>query len=287
MKPHPSPMLFALLIGFASTSAYAQDPQNPGPGRFVLGGTARLVPDPENPANDVIRIRTDIAPFFGTVSRRANVKIERLDNMLEFKGWFDPGDGANRLPNSCTGGSPRLQISIDLDGDGDPDGNAFGYFGPPPEFTLCPMETWLSEDLTGAGDIAITGLPLFPSTGRTTPNEELEWDLTQFGGAFYNTWSQVEDFFASHPRHLACSIALVDDTFDIPFMTGTAYYDIFSAGRATFADRNDVARGFARGCQERDHDDDLHEGDRDHDHDEDVADAAFDRDRRLRAKGGS
>ena len=29
----------------------------------------------------------------------------------------------------------------------------------------------------------------------------LRWDLTQFGGAFYNTWSDVETFFAAYPNH--------------------------------------------------------------------------------------
>src|ERR1700732_4790185 len=60
----------------------------PGGGKFLLSGTAQLDADPENPANDVIEIRTDIAPFYGTVSRTVNVKIDQLDNTLEFKAWF-------------------------------------------------------------------------------------------------------------------------------------------------------------------------------------------------------
>lgn len=83
---------------------------------------------------------------------------------------------------------------------------------------------------------------------------------------------------------MVCSIALVDDTFGIPFMTGTAYCDVFSAGRATFEHRRDVARGFARGCRQRDHGADLHEGDRDHDHDEDQDDERFESERRQRVE---
>lgn len=253
-------------------------------GKFLLGGTAQFAQDPENPANDVIVIRTDIPPFYGTVSRTVNVKVEQLDNMVEFKAWF----AANALPpgKTCFGGSPRIQLAIDTDGDGVPDGNAFGYFGASPNFVGCPMETWLYEDLTGAGDIAITGAPLFPSTGETWPNEELEWDLTQFGGPFYNTWSQTEAFFAAFPLHLVCTVALVDDEF-APVMQGTAYYDLFSAGRATLTNHSDVVgRGFAKGCGKPDDGDVDSDDDHDRDHDVDADDARFDHDRRERAKNG-
>jgi len=266
----------ALAASAATPAADGRPRRDRDRGRFFLGGTARLARDPENRANSVIRIRTDVEPFFGTVSRRANVKVRRLDNMLEFKAWF-------LAPSkSCTGGAPRLQLAIDADGDGRPDGNAFGYFGPSPNFRGCPPGTWLYEDLTGAGDAAITAPLLFPSTGGVTPNEELEWDLTQLGGTFYNTWSQLETFFDAFPHHLVCSVALVDDTFGIPFMSGTAYYDLFSAGRATWKDGDDTfRRGFARGCRDRDHDDDIHPGDVDRDHDQDEGDAGFDSRRRL------
>jgi hypothetical protein len=237
----------------------------------------------------VIRIRTDVAPFFGTISRVVNTQIDKLDNLLEFKAWFDITlAGLPPLPTakSCVGGSPRLQLAVDTDGDGVSNGNAFGYFGPSPSFTGCPPQTWLSEDFTGAGDIAITPPLLFPSTGRVTPNEELEWDLTQFGGGFYNTWSQTEAFFTAMPFHQVCSVALVDDTFDAPGMTGTAYYDLFSAGKATLVDRGDIAgRGFAQGCLRVDHGDDHHGGDHDRDHDRNDNDDKYDRDRRDRQHG--
>lgn len=269
-----------LVFGAVQTGG-ADDHRHRGPnGRndgFLLGGTAVLDRDPENPANTVVRIRTDIAPFFGTVSRIANVPVDRLDDMLEFKTWFT-------APMSCAGGSPRIQLGIDVDGDGQRDGNAFGYFGPYPDYTGCPMETWLYEDLTGGGDVAITAPPLFPSTGRTTPNEELEWDLTQFGGPFYNTWSEVETFFSAIPSHRVCSVALVADTF-LPIMSGTSYYDLFSGGRGTFTDEDDVARGFAVGCGRPDHGDDHHDGDWDHDHRRDKNDERF-RERRQLLRGG-
>jgi hypothetical protein len=265
-------------------------------GGFFLGGTAQLAQDPENPANDVIRINTTLAPGqcspltlppfqncpSGTVSRTVNVKVDKLDNMLEFKAWFNGYDVAGL--KTCIGGSPRIQLAIDTDGDGESNGNAHGYFGASPNFAGCPSDTWLYEDLTGPGDFFITGGVLAPSTGYLTPNEELEWDLTQFGGSFYNTWSQTELFFANgFPQHLVCTVALVDDTFGAPGMSGIAYYDLFSAGKATWTDRSDIAgRGFAKGCGRPDHDDDDHDDDHDGDHDHDDDDDKYDDDRRER-----
>jgi hypothetical protein len=252
------------LVVFAGswTLAAADDDDNRGrQGRFVLGGTAQVTQDPENPANDVIRIRTDVAPFFGTVSRTVNAKFHELDNMLEVKMWFQP-------PKTCIGGSPRLQLAVDLDGDGKSDGNVFLDTGVNGSGTGCPQQTWLYEDFTG-GD-GVTGLGPFPSTGFATPNEENECAAAQLGGPGVPgagvPFSACEAFFATFPKHRVCTVALVDDTFGAPGMTGTAYYDLFSAGRATWTDRSDTAgRGFAKGCRQ-DGDDD---GDDDDDDDDD------------------
>jgi hypothetical protein len=249
-----------------------------GEDRWLLGGTAQLAQDPENPANDVIRIDTSTGGF-GTVSRTVNVKADKLDNMLEFKSWFEAGPP----PKTCIGGSPRFQLAIDLDGDGDSDGNAFGDTGINGSGTGCPQETWLYEDLTG-GD-GVTGLGLTPSTGHTTPNEENEWALAQLGGPGVPgagvPWSVAETFLAAFPFHKVCTVALVDDTFGAPGMSGIAYYDIISGGRATFEDRHDIAgRGFARGCGPPEDDDDDDDGDDDHDGDVDGDDDEFDDDRR-------
>jgi hypothetical protein len=271
--------LFALLVP-ATMSASGGDDDGGGNDGWLLGGTAQLAQDPENPANDVIRIRTDQPPFFGTVSRTVNVKAHKLDNMLEFKSWF-------QIPKTCIGGSPRFQLAIDLDGDGDSDGNAFGDTGINGSGTGCPPETWLYEDLTG-GD-GVTGLGALPSTGHATPNEQNEWALAQLGGPGVPgagvPWSVAELFLATfHPNHVVCTVALVDDTFGAPGMTGTAYYDIISGGRSTWEDRDDIAgRGFAQGCGRADDDDDGDDdGDDDHDGDVDGGDDAFNDDRHER-----
>jgi hypothetical protein len=272
-------VLLALLLVLAPTASAGDDGGNDG---WLLGGTAQLAQDPENPDNDVIRIRTDIPPFFGTVSRTVNVKADKLDNMLEWKSWFEAGPPLK----TCIGGSPRLQLAVDLDGNGQPNGNIFLDTGVNGSGTGCPNETWLYEDSTG-GD-GVTGLGLFPSPPFTTPNEERECAASQLAGPGVPgagvPWSQCEAFLAAFPLHLVCTVALVDDTFGAPGMSGTAYYDIISGGRATFEDRHDIAgRGFAQGCG-RDDDDDDGDDDDDDDHDGDVDDDddEFDDDRHER-----
>jgi hypothetical protein len=261
-------------LSIAGAGMAGADGEN-GDDGWLLGGTAQLAQDPENPTNDVIRIRTDRPPFFGTVSRRVNVQADKLDNMLEFKAWF-------QAPKTCIGGSPRFQLAIDIDGDGDSDGNAFGDTGVNGSGTGCPPQTWLYEDLTG-GD-GVTGLGASPSTGQPTPNEETEWALAQVGGPGVPgagvPWSAAEAFLATRPFHRVCAVALVDDTFGAPGMTGTAHYDIISGGRATFEDRHDIAgRGFAR-CRDDDDDNGDDADDNDRDGDVDSHDTDFDNDRR-------
>jgi hypothetical protein len=235
---------------------------------FFLTGTAQHDRDPENPKNEVIRLTSNPATAeHGAIARvfRKEVKVWDLDNQLEAKAWF-------REPHSCGLGSPRMSLAIDRDGDGDSDGNAFGYVGTSPNFTACLQRTWIYEDFTG-GD-TITGLGPFPSANTLggaepggPPNEELEWDLTQFGGAFYNTWSQVEAFFAAHARHQVCAARYVDDN-GLPPGTGTSYADIVTMGDATWNGSEDTAGRadpFARdACRFRD-DKDRDDKDRDDD----------------------
>src|SRR5262245_51189602 len=109
-----------------------------GENGFLLGGTAMNALDPENPSNQVIRIDNVTAPAYGTVSRRLNVKITALDNQLEFKSYFQ-----NR---SCGGGSPRIALTIDLNGDGVSDADAWAYTAPP--FAGCAPNRWQYDDLT-------------------------------------------------------------------------------------------------------------------------------------------
>jgi hypothetical protein len=229
---------------------------------FFLSGTAENARDPENPANEVIRIRTDVPPFFGAISRRLNVKIQTLDNQLESKFWL-------QTPKTCVGGSPRMQLAIDLDGDGRSDGNAFGYFGVSPFGAGCPFNVWIYEDLTGGDTITGPG-PGLSGPPNLTPNEEMEWDASQLANRTVGpvltlppgtnaqtlTWTALETAVSAFPNHQVCSGAVVDDTFGAPGQSGTAYYDLISIGNATWNNHNDTAsrRGSRLGC-ERDRED--------------------------------
>jgi hypothetical protein len=171
---------------------------------FRYFGSAGKSSDPQNPANDVVRIQTSASPpVAGGVSRRLGDKVPDLDNQLSVKYFMQAG--------TCQLGSPRYQLAIDTDGDGNSNGNAFGYLGLTPSF-ICPTATnnWEYEDLTDA---------------------DLEWDITQFGGPFYNTWDQVEAFFVAFPNHKVLRGALVQDPYDM-----TAFYDNITIGNGTLSD---------------------------------------------------
>ena len=252
-----------------------------GQNGFLLGGTAQNALDPENSSNQVIRINTTPPPECsaaggftncpaGTVSRHLDAKITQLDNLLEFKSYF--------LNRSCGGGSPRIQLLIDVNGDGMADGNAFGYTAPP--FAGCPPNRWQYDDLTDelprwdASQLVASGFPsaliicsnpLFAANPAVCPFQ------THSG---YIPWNVFETVLATvFPLHTVCSGALVDDSSWMAGASGVAYYDVISIGKATWTNWGDTAgRGFARGCVEPDHDDDHHDGDDNHDHKVDDGD---------------
>jgi len=254
--------LLAGLLVFAVTA-----PAIAGSG-FLLGGNAQNAQDPENPANDVIRIDTLTPPLYGTVSRTLNVKLAALDNMLEFKSYFQ-----NR---SCGGGSPRIQLAVDLNGDGIVDGNLHGHWPGPPFYLNCPANTWYYNDLTdglprweiGSGLVAAG----FPALSCPSPNPVVNALCmpTPFPvHSGYAPWPILETVMTTlFPNHKICSGALVDDSGWLAGAAGVAFYDLISIGRATWVNREDsVGRGSAQGCGKPDHDDGEVDGDENHDHD--------------------
>lgn len=250
MKRAISVFLLTLLCGFANVQvAFAQETR-----KFLLDGTAQVASDPNpipklNPFNDVIRTSLVESPpgsgnfTFANVSRSLGVKIEDLTDELEAK-WYFPPPPSTR---TCGAGAPRITLAVDLDGDGIADGNAFGYFGPPPNFTGCAQGKWTYEDLTD-------GLP--------------RWDLSQLKAkglilppGFVLPWSVIVSALdVQFPNHLVCTGSLDDDKGGVQSGTGDAFYDIIGIGFDTLENRTDVGgRGFAQGCKPPD--DDEGEGD--------------------------
>jgi hypothetical protein len=254
------PLFILLISGRAVTASVPR-----GETGFLLGGTAQNAVDPENPLNQVIKIDTTSPPECspagsyqhcraGEVSRKLNVQIAALDNMLEFKSYFQK--------RTCGGGSPRMQLAIDLDGNGTSDGNAFVYTNP---IAGCAPNRWQYDDLT---------------------DEVPRWDLTQFWcslmhpqpcippGSYVEPYAVAKTVLTTlFPNHKICSGALIDDSGWDPATAGVAYYDIISLFRATWEEWEDsVGRGFAQGCGKPDDGDFDIDGDHNHDHSVDDCD---------------
>lgn len=196
-------------------------------GLFQIFGTAQDAQDPENPANDVLKIDTT-GGGIGGAFLRLNLRsgpgdpaIERLDNQLAVKYFF--------ITRTCAGGSPRFQVMIDGDGDGDwvqtpggPDQNAFGYVGDVPFGGGCSPGAWVFEDMT---------------------NDTAKWDLSQFGGSMTSRWSAVETAIAGDfPNHRIVGVVLADDSGGFaPTAAGVAFYELIIGERALL-DRLDTGR---------------------------------------------
>jgi len=202
-------VLIALLGVVAMSPLVAS--ATPPPGSFTLGGTAFRAQDPTNPANFVVSMDTTTAGSFGFATRTMSVSFASLTGLLSVDYYLAGRD--------CGGGSPRISLSVDITGDDVSDGNAFGYVGPTPSFAGCVINTWQAGDLTDSAS---------------------RWDLTQFGGPFYNTWSDALTFFAAKPFMTVLRASLVDDSAWLPSAAGVAYYDNLLLGDMVLSDPSDV-----------------------------------------------
>lgn len=194
-------------------------------GKFELVGTATFAKDPTDPANYVVKV--DNTTGFGGVTRVLNAKITALDEHLTVRYYFVG-------PKDCGGGSPRIQLRVDLDGDGMSDGNAFGTIGPSPFFTGCQQDQWVTEDLT------ISGLESTQAVGR--------WDGNQVcPGTNFVTWDIFKACLATlFPNHIVLRATLIEDQavgmppgFFIP--GGVTFYDDVTLGYRTLEDASDVS----------------------------------------------
>ena len=182
--------------------------------------------DPQNADNDTISLTTGAFPsgIIGVAVRNMlpGTKVETLTNQLNLKYYF--------VARSCAGGSPRIQLYIDP-GDGTGPRNAFGYVSTlPGGGGGCPSSVWTYQDMANLND------------------PKPEWDLTQFGGSYLNTWAQVVTFFdTAYPNHVVLSGGVYDDSCSFSALTcGKAYYDLVTVENRTLENRQDTVQGPAQ-----------------------------------------
>ena len=139
------PVLLALMLSQSSVALAAS---------YTLFGDASLV-HPGNASDTAAQLRS-VGTTYGGVDFDvpSGTTVGQLTNL---------GTDYKFTSGSCGGGAPRFQINT-------AQGNIFVYIGPPPNYTLCPMNVWLP---TG-------NLLLLPVDSSQLP-----------GGTFYDTWAHV------------------------------------------------------------------------------------------------
>ena len=121
---------FALVGALALTVAIGAALAAPG---YTLFGEATVVPG-GNPGN-AVKMVSDAAPGYGGVDYAVPAGTTFADlQTLSTDYKFETDD-------SCGGGSPRFQVDVT---NGTDTGTIFVYIGPPPAYTLCPANVWLS-----------------------------------------------------------------------------------------------------------------------------------------------
>lgn len=161
-------MVRRLLLAFACLTVAAVATASPvfaGGGGFTLFGDATRV-HPGNNSKTAIQIRSVGSGFGGVDFRvRADMTFGQVGKL---------GTDYNFTAASCGLGSPRFQINVST---GSGTKNAFVYIGPPPNYTNCAMNTWVST-----GNLA-------------TPTSFV--DTSQLGGTFYDTFAHADVAFGS------------------------------------------------------------------------------------------
>ena len=145
---------------------------------YTLFGDAQIVSG-GHPGN-AAQLRSDATPGWGGVdfATPSGMTVADLTNL---------STDYNFTEASCGGGAPRFQVNVLM-----PDGttqNIFVYIGPPPSYTGCPMDTWVT-------------------TGNLVTPVSLV-DASQLGGVFYEPWALVVATYGSYP---VTGIQLVTDS---------------------------------------------------------------------------
>ncbi len=152
---------------------------------FTLFGDAQLVsPGHDSPTGVQLRSSTAISPGYGGIdfSVSPGTTFGSISNL---------GTDYMFTAASCGGGAPRFQINVD-------GVNAFVYIGPPPNYTNCPTNVWVS-----------TGNLVAPAAFVDTSQLP--------GGTFYDTFAAAD---AKYGTHAVTGIQLVIDG-SFAFQAGT------------------------------------------------------------------
>jgi len=147
---------------------------------YSLFGDAEIVTG-GHPGN-AVQLRSDPTPGWGGIDFDVAARTTFADlGTLATDYKFEADD-------TCAGGSPRFQVNVEDPVTGD-SGNIFVYIGPPPAYTLCPMNTWVNT-----GDLLAGVNPI---------------DTSQLvGGTFYDPYTAA---LAKYGDYIVTGIQLVAD----------------------------------------------------------------------------
>jgi hypothetical protein len=172
-------------------------------GGFTLFGDAQLVsPGHNSPTGVQLRSSTAIAPGYGGIDFA-------VASGTTFASITNLGTDYMFTAASCGGGAPRFQINVDGK-------NAFVYIGPPPNYTNCPMNVWVS-----------TGNLVAPAAFVDTSQLP--------GGTFYDTFAAADIKYGSHA---VTGIQLVTDASWL-FGTQTVLVDNVMINSTTYTFESD------------------------------------------------
>jgi hypothetical protein len=185
MKPIFRRSIFALAVALAAVPLTAG-----AAGGYTLFGDAQLVsPGHSSPTGVQLRSTTTVPGYggidFSVASGTTFGSISNLATDYMF------------TAASCGGGSPRFQINVD-------GVNAFVYIGPPPNYTNCPTNVWVS-----------TGNLVAPAAFVDTSQLP--------GGGPYDTFAAAD---AKYGTHAVTGVQLViDSSWFFPSGTQTVVVD--------------------------------------------------------------
>ncbi len=187
----------------AAAAPAAQQQRN-----WSLGGEAKLTTNTTLPYRSAVQLTSRCPTASGGIDINACLIEKRLTasgivftppgapapkwrfaDLYELSSDFTPKTPG--LESDCGGGSPRFEIGLDLNGDGFPEGSLFVYLGPLLSFRHCNGAWQNSGNLVG--DIG----------------NDRRYDLTQFGGEFYGTYSNALNLIG---HGAICYIILVVDS---------------------------------------------------------------------------